>query len=76
MDWPAGPPCAALTTSVFLGATLDCIEQPETSLLSWIKAFLMMSVASREDPGVAPENGGNNPLGGRHWVFLLKNFAP
>lgn len=39
---------------------LDWMEQPQTWLLSWIKAFLMMSVASREDPGVVHENGGNN----------------
>lgn len=49
------------------------MEQLQTSLLSWIKAFLMMSVASREDPGVVHENGVIiSREANKHWVFYLK----
>ena len=34
----------------------------------------MISVASREDTGVAHENGSNNQLGGKHCVFYLKTL--
>lgn len=36
---------------------------------SQIKALLTVSVAKREDPGLARESGGSHQPGGRPWVF-------